>query len=367
MRSKQSGAWGLFCWTNPDVFPTIAIMLCVWEEWWQLCARELPSLLSQDHKYFSVALPCSLPRRFSRKFIIVGAVDSSTQWHFSHLTWLTVVSRTNWVITLNFAVRPVWFDPKWKIQAQLFHFLLFKVPHLQACCNRLSPGCCSNQLRYWIITVHNSVADTNATSDGEQLHFCCENELLRERDRWNHESSGWNYAALSFSWFSFFRWTKEFTNGMMIPWLVRRTRETLSCLVTRGFFNHSQTLKGLPLKPPLAAKRLRLRMEPSCMVMSSVGIIRGSQMQVLFRHHLLFASMLHPLLTFWRECVSIFCQILQTLISEDLAGLSSLTCACMSVWMLLLHMFACSCLLVWDFTLIPMTLTTKGCVKISQG
>lgn len=116
-----------------------------------------------------------------------------------------------------------------------------------------------------------------------------------------------SHSAASF----FFQMNKRLMNGMVSPWLVTRNRRTLSCWITRGFFkSHSQTLKGLPLKPPLTAKRLRLRMELSCMVMSSVWIILGSQTQVLFRPYLplRFASMLHPPLTFWR----ISCQILAT-------------------------------------------------------
>lgn len=73
---------------------------------------------------------------------------------------------------------------------QLFLFLGFKVPHLQACCVNAAVYLChqaavvllrSNQLLYWTITtVHNSslVTDSNVASDREQWLFvvkmtCC--------------------------------------------------------------------------------------------------------------------------------------------------------------------------------------------------
>lgn len=81
-----------------------------------------------------------------------------------------------------------------KIRVQLFLFLLFKVPHLQACLvsPSMSPGCCCSAVLqsaafldpqlvawYW----HKRSVQSRA------IALCWGNELLRQRDGWSHEPS----------------------------------------------------------------------------------------------------------------------------------------------------------------------------------
>lgn len=143
---------------------------------------------------------------------------------------------------------------------------------------------------------------------------------------------------------SFFRWTKEFMNGMVSPWLVRRNRRTLSCWITRGFFkSRSQTLKGLPLKPPPSQRSAR----------GSVWnwaawwwVVCESYLVPRHKFSSDFTSPygLPPCFTLRWPSGGYYVKYSRLLHSEDIPALLPLTCT--SVWMLLLKMCACWCLVV---------------------
>lgn len=149
------------------------LLTCVLEqEWCQLCERERPSLLSQDHRSFSVALPCSLPRRFPRKLMHLQMRIHLTDTSLIYRDWQT---RTNWVIKSTTGYWP------------------------------------KRSIRWWAA----------ALCGGESTRCV----------RGTVEITSWNYADVSFScFFLFFRWTKELMGAMVSPWLVRRKQRNAELL-----------------------------------------------------------------------------------------------------------------------------------------
>lgn len=180
--------------------------------------------------------------------------------------------------------------------------------------------------------------------------LCWETDLLCQREGQNHESSSVWFTLISHSarpvFVFFFKMNKrdnEWDGELLISqkepekhWAVE-SQEAFFFTLTH---KHS---KG-SIKAPLTAKRLRLRMELSRMVMRSVWIILGSQTEVLFRLHLplLFTSMLHPLMTSWRSArLYIMSNTPDSWIQETYVA------SCSShAWMLQLITFACSCLIL---------------------
>lgn len=161
----------------------------------------------------------------------------------------------------------------------------------------------SNQLLYWM-TTHRSALS--------RVLFC----LIH---------------AFSLSWLCFYsRWTIELMNGTVSSWLVRRNQRNTDLLDhKRVFFNsHSQTLKGLPLKPPSqwsAWGSIWNRAAWWWEVCESYLVPRHKFSSDFTSPYCLPScfTLRWPL---GGQRVSISCQILQTQNSEDFPAVSRFTC-----------------------------------------